>query len=171
VVLNTGDKVRTPPGVTPETLDRRAQAAAALEARLSSGGFDEALIRSVLFVALADRTLDERSFAALGAVRRELLHIGIDDFKRIVREQFLLLQWERERAIQALAQVTPNENKADLLRKTRAIVAGEQSLSPGQQQRLDQLEKAVSAAPASLPVGEKDLSKPSSTRPPAAVAV
>ena len=128
--INTGDKVRTLPGVTPEILERRERAAEALEARLTSGGFDEALIRSVLHVALANRSLDERCAAALGAARRELLHIGIEDFKRIVREQFLLLQLERDKAVKALAQVTPTESRVDLLRRTRAIVAGDKNLSP-----------------------------------------
>jgi Protein of unknown function (DUF3141) len=145
VGLNTGDKVRHLPGTTPETLARRAQAAEAYAARLKTGGYDQALIRSALYVALSDRTLDERVAAALNFARRQVLHLTPEEYKEIVRNQFSVLQIERDRAIEALPALVPAGRGVELLREVKSIVAD--GLTPGEKQRLDQLERILAATP------------------------
>lgn len=146
VGMNTGDVVRRLPGTTPEILRKREQAAAAFAIKLKTGGYDQALIRGALFVALADRALDERVAAALNAARRQVLHLSLGEYKDIVRNQFSVLLLERHRAIEALPALIPAGRAVELLRQVKSIVSV--SLTLGEKQRLDQLERAlVTAAP------------------------
>jgi hypothetical protein len=143
--VNTGDSVRRLPGTTPEVIQRREQAAAAYEAKLTTGGFDQALVRAALYVALADRALDERVAAALGVVRRQLLHLDLARFKEVVRNQFEVLLLERDRAVEALPALIPAGRAVELLRQAQSVVAD--SLTPGEQQRLGRLEEILAGAP------------------------
>jgi hypothetical protein len=143
--VNTGDPVRRLPGTTPEILAQREKAVAAYAAKLQTGGFDQALIRAALYVSLTDRSLDERVTAALGVVRRQLLHLDLAQFKEVVRNQFEVLLLERDRALEALPGLTPAGRAVELLRQVKSVVAD--SLTPGEQQRLDRLEKILAGAP------------------------
>ncbi len=67
--VNCGEKVRELPGTTPEKRAAEQAQAAAYAAKLPSGGFDEALVRAVLYVVAAERALDllKRTSAIIGA--------------------------------------------------------------------------------------------------------
>ena len=101
--LNEASEVRPFPGTSPEKLAARQARADAYAAKLQTGGFDEALTRAVLYVVAADRMLDQRCALALNVARQQLMHLSLAEFKVLVRDQFFVLQLERERAVEVLA--------------------------------------------------------------------
>ncbi|MGE4372739.1 MAG: DUF3141 domain-containing protein [Xanthobacter sp.] len=148
--LNDGEAVRELPPVSPEALEERKHVAEDAAAKAANGGFNEALIRAVLFVIAAERVLDERSAAALNTVRQRLMGLSINDFKAMVREQYyiLLLDNHREKAIDLLAQMAPDAaSRQNLLNDVVAITGGENGLTAAESGRIDKL-AAVLETPA-----------------------
>jgi hypothetical protein len=85
---------------------------AELETRFESGGLPEAVVRALMHVRLPRRTVDERGFAVLQAVRQILpanRRIGFDELKLLFRDQYLLLRLDEERAIQAIPKLLPDD--------------------------------------------------------------
>ena len=99
--------VRPSPGISPEKLAARQAQADACADILQAGGFDEALTRAALYVVSADRALDQRSAFALNVSRKRLMHLSLAAFKAMVRNQFSVLQFEPNRAIEALPAMVP----------------------------------------------------------------
>ena len=88
------------------TARRRAE----LEQQFEVGGMPEALVRALIYVGRADGSVDERGYAALQAIR-ELQppgkRVSQPQLKRIFAEQFVLLQLDEGRAIEALPRLIP----------------------------------------------------------------
>jgi hypothetical protein len=146
--INIGEKVRELPATTPEKLAAQKAQMEAYTAKLSSGGFDEALARAVLYVVAADRALDERCAFALGAAFRELTNLTVEQFKALFRDQFFVLLTERERAVEALATLVPEPDKRDaLLQRVNAIVSAGDPPSPAERERIARLAKLLSGSP------------------------
>jgi hypothetical protein len=156
--VNSGEKVREFPGTTPEKRAAEQAQAAAYAAKLRSGGFDEALARAVLYVVSAERALDERCAHALYAARRDLLSLPIDQYKTLVRDQFFVLLLERERAVEALAtMVREPDQRAELLKRTSAIIGAGDPPTAAERERIARLEKLLAA-----PVAKRAVLAPSS---------
>ena len=68
--INADSIVRPAPETSPETLVARQDQTDAYEAMLKTGGFDEALTRTVLYVLAANRMLDQRCALALNVARQ-----------------------------------------------------------------------------------------------------
>ena len=86
-----------------------------LEQQIESGGLPEAAVRALLYIRLPDGVADERGFAALQQIASELpaaKRIGLSRFKEIVRDQFLILRLDEERAIAALPKLLPADRRA-----------------------------------------------------------
>ena len=116
--------------------------------KLSTGGFDEALARAVLYIVSADRALDERCAFALGAAFRELTHLTVEQFKALIRDQFFVLLMERERAVEALTTLVPEPDKREaLLQRVNAIVSAGDPPTPAERERIDRLAKVFSGSP------------------------
>ncbi len=84
------------------------QAAAHLEQRIDQGGLLEAAVRALIYVRLPEGKVDERGFAALKQIGGELppaKRVGFVRFKEIVKEQYLILLLDAERAIAALPEI------------------------------------------------------------------
>jgi len=144
--VNSGEKVRELPGTTPEKRAAEQAQAAAYAAKLRSGGFDEALARAVLYVVSAERALDERCAHALYAARRDLQQLSISQYKTLVRDQFLVLLLERERAVEALAtMVREPDQRVELLKRTSAIIGAGDPPTAAERERIARLEKVLAA--------------------------
>ena len=119
--------------------------------KLRIGGIDEALTRAVLYATAAERVIDQRTMLALNAARQKLMHLSLAKFKALVRDQFLVLQLEGERAVEVLANLVPGAKaRKELLEQVRAIVgAGDPPLAP-ERDRLEQL-SMVLATPITQP--------------------
>src|SRR5262249_10835566 len=84
------------------------QTAAYLEQRIDQGGLLEAAVRALIYVRLPEGKVDERGFAALKQISGELApakRVGFARFKEIVKEQYLILLLDAERAISALPKL------------------------------------------------------------------
>jgi len=118
VIGLAGDDPRTRERRIAKDLAREAvakQMAAHLEQQIESGGLPEAVVRALLYIRMPDGVADERGFAALRQIARELpaaKRIGLSRFKEIVRDQFLILRLDEERAISALPKLLPADRRA-----------------------------------------------------------
>jgi hypothetical protein len=143
--INIGEKVRRLPDTTPEKLAAQKAQMEAYAAKLSKGGFDEALARAVLYIVSADRALDERCAFALGAAFREMTELTLEQFKALFRDQFFILLTQRERAVEALAtMVLEPDRREALLQRVNAIVSAGDPPSPAERERLARLARLFS---------------------------
>jgi hypothetical protein len=133
-----------------EKLAARQARTEAYESTLATGGFDEALTRSVLYVIGADRVLDQRCALALNVARQKFMHLSLAKFKVMVRDQFFVLQIEAQRAIEALADIVQKSARTELLQQTRAIANAGGPLTKAEGDRLERLSQAL-AAPIETP--------------------
>lgn len=136
-------EVRPRPATTPETLGARNILDDALRARVKAGGFDEALTRAVLYVEAADHALDQRCALAFNTVRQQLMGLSLSEFKQMVRDQFFILQFAPEQAVEALAtMVSGSDDRKSLLTQLLSIVASD-GTTPAEQERLSLLARTL----------------------------
>ena len=146
--LNESSEVRPFPGTSPEQVADRQARSDAYAAKLQTGGFDEALTRAVLYVTAAERMVDERCALALNVARRQLMRLSLAEFKALVRDQFFVLQLERERAVEALALLVPGADaRKNLLKRVHAIVSEGDPPNAAGRDRLARLSQVLAVAP------------------------
>jgi pimeloyl-ACP methyl ester carboxylesterase len=76
-----------------------------LEHRFEVGGLEEAVMRALIYIRLPDGSVDERGFTALRLIRASrpvAKQMSLARFKEIVREQYMLVCLDENRAINAL---------------------------------------------------------------------
>ena len=132
------------------------QMEAHLEQRIESGGLCEAAVRSLLYVRTPDGVADERGFAALRQIAGELpaaQRVGLSRFKEIVRDQFLILRLDEERAITALPKLLPGDKKARevALGLLRRIIAARGAPSAEGARRMTRIETLFGGPPPAKP--------------------
>ncbi|TDT96804.1 uncharacterized protein DUF3141 [Azorhizobium sp. AG788] len=145
--LNLDEKVRELPPTSPQKRAFLTQKMAEFRDRVDEGGFNEALVRSVLFVIAADRQLDERCATALKETCLRLTQLSISDFKSLVRRQFYILLLERMAAVEAIATLVPDSAARQSLLNDAAAVAGANgTLTIGEQQNIEKLAEVLGVA-------------------------
>ncbi|MCB2010170.1 MAG: DUF3141 domain-containing protein [Geminicoccaceae bacterium] len=103
---------------------------ASLKERMSEGGMLEAFIRSLLYVALAERKVDERAFSFMRHLwlqQRRSSNLDIEGFRKLVREQFFMLSIDEEAATAAIAGMLssdPGEREAAFEAIEQVVEAG-----------------------------------------------
>jgi uncharacterized protein DUF3141 len=127
------------------------QAAAHLEQQIDQGGLLEAAVRALIYVRLPEGKVDERGFAALKQISAELpaaKRVGLARFKEIVREQYLILLRDPERAMAALpALLTDDRTQSqEALALVRRVLAARGALPEEGRRRLERIE-AIFAGP------------------------
>jgi hypothetical protein len=78
---------------------------AQLEHRFTVGHLPEAVLRALVYIRKAEGVIDERGFTALKMIRAAQpvpKRMSLARFKEVLREQFLLVYLDEERAIQTL---------------------------------------------------------------------
>ncbi len=126
--------------------------AAHLAQRVEGGGLVGAAVRALLYVRLPDSIADERGFAALREIASELpaaKRLGLARFKELVREQFLILRLDEERAIAALPKLLPEDPRAcqNALSLIRRVLDARGAPSDEGVRRLQRVEALLGAAP------------------------
>ncbi|BAI74901.1 hypothetical protein AZL_b02380 (plasmid) [Azospirillum sp. B510] len=123
------------------------RAVADLSARMDQGGLAEAGLRALLYIDLGRTQVgaDERGFAMLRHIRRRLFAdrpFSLAYFKAMVREQYLLLLIDEERAVAAIATLLEDDpsGRAGMLDAIRLVVAASGELSQDAGRRLDRVE-------------------------------
>jgi pimeloyl-ACP methyl ester carboxylesterase len=127
------------------------QAAADLAQRIDQGGLPEAAVRALIYVRLPEGRVDERGFAALKQIGAELpaaKRVGLTRFKEIVKEQYLILLLDAERAMTALPKLLPSNRRQceEALALVRRVLAARGALSEEGSRRLERVE-AIFAGP------------------------
>ncbi len=128
------------------------QTAAYLEQRIDHGGLLEAAVRALIYVRLPEGKVDERGFAALKQIGAELpsaKRIGLARFKELVKEQYLILLLDAERAIAALPKLLPEDRRQceETLAQVRRVLASRGALPEEGSRRLERIE-TIFAGPA-----------------------
>jgi len=97
------DSPRRRPGDDPVHLAFVAQRMEELTKAIADGGPREAAIRALLYVRMAEGVVDERGFNLLRRIRDAAGGgLSLDAFKKLVREQFLMLLLNERRAVNAI---------------------------------------------------------------------
>ena len=165
--INADSIVRPAPETSPETLAARQAQTDAYEAMLKTGGFDEALTRTVLYVLAANRMLDQRCALALNVARQSLMHLSLAEFKILVRNQFFVLQLEPERAIEVLPSLIPDADaRRTLLEQVRTIASAGDPLTAAEDGRLARLSQLLAVPPEKRAVSATS-GRPAGSRTPA----
>ena len=129
--------------------------AAQLEQRIDQGGLIEATVRALIYVRRPEGTVDERGFAALkevGATLPAAKRIGFARFKEVVKEQFLMLLLDEERAIAVLPKLLPEKRQERELGMAalRRVLAARGSLSAEDSRRLARIESLFNVPAATI---------------------
>lgn len=127
-----------------EALEARQQAI--LAGRFEQGGAATALVRAVIYIRSPEGSVDERGFSALKAVRAAQParnRISWAEAKELIRQQYLLLQMDEERAIMAIPALLPEaaKDKRAVLQAIRNVVIARGALSAEGNKRLARIEK------------------------------
>jgi hypothetical protein len=128
------------------------QAAAHLEQQIDQGGLIEAVVRALIYVRLPEGKVDERGFAALKQISVELpaaKRVGLARFKEIVKDQYLILLLDAERAIAALPKLLPGNRRQcdEALALVRRVLAARGALPEEGRRRLERIEAMFAGPP------------------------
>jgi len=85
------------------------------EAAIGQGGMREAFVRVLAYVADAHAAIEERPFNLLREIAREQPEgrggLTLAEFKSLVRQQTAIVQLDRQRALQALPRMVPEQEE------------------------------------------------------------
>ena len=135
------------PGVEPERLAFVQQRIAEIKARVAEGGVREAALRSLVYIGMAGPGVDERAFNELRQIRADHGGVTLDEFKRMLREQFFALLLDRDAALAAIPKMLPagSPSARKLLDRIRRVVSAVGEPSGERAERLAQIEKLFGA--------------------------
>ena len=86
-----------------------------LERRFEVGGLPQAVLRALIYVRMPQGSVDERGFAALQAIRAMQPvndRMSMADLKACLKEQYLLVRLDEERAVRAIPRLLPDSEHA-----------------------------------------------------------
>src|SRR6185369_5335309 len=120
----TAESPRRRPGNEPERIafiDARIQK---LLADIARGDGREAVLRSLGYIGMGGRGVDERAFNHLAQLRSKYGDISLEEFKRMVREQYFSLLLDEEAALAAIPSMLPADcgSRSELLEDIRRTV-------------------------------------------------
>jgi hypothetical protein len=126
---------------------------AELEGRFEMGGPEDAALRALIYIRSAEGSIDERGFAVLEQIRASrpaARRVSLARFKEILREQYLLVRLDEERALGALPKMLGDDDAArkatlDVLHR---VLAARGDLSDEEKRRLTRVEALFGAVPA-----------------------
>jgi hypothetical protein len=98
---------RAPKSALHRELVRRK--AAEIKSRMRIGGAREAVIRSLLYIGMAEGTVDERGFEITRRLRKVHGDLPLADFKALVRDQFSMLILDESGALEAISMMLPSD--------------------------------------------------------------
>ena len=145
----TDQPPRRHPGLEPERIAFIEQRIAELKTRLAEGDWREAAIRSLVYIGMAGPGVDERAFNELRRIRAEHGGLTLDEFKRVLREQFFALLLNRDEALAAIPRMLPADaaERARVLAAIRGVVSAVGEVSGERAERLAQIEKLFGVDP------------------------
>ncbi len=123
---------------------------AELQQRFETGGAVEAALRALVYVRLADGNVDERGFAVMKRIRAAqpaARRLSLARFKELLREQYLLVLLDTERAMAALPKLLGHDEamRKAMLEALHRVLAAGAGLSGEAAQRLARVEALFGA--------------------------
>jgi pimeloyl-ACP methyl ester carboxylesterase len=136
-----------------------AKRRAELEGHFEKGGIADALARALVYIRLPEGSADERGFAVLQAIRDSRPpgeRLSLPALKQVLADQFLLVEFDAERAIQALPLLLANEPelRAPALAALHRMVKASGQLSEEGNRRLARVEALFGGPKSSKPATE-----------------
>jgi hypothetical protein len=127
------------------------QVAADLEKRVDEGGTTEAAVRALIYVRLPDGKADERGYTAIEEIRTATpaaKRMGLTRFKEVVKEQFLILKLDEERAVAAIPKLLPEDQheRDTALAAVHRVLAARRTPSAEGGRRLARIDTLFGAA-------------------------
>jgi pimeloyl-ACP methyl ester carboxylesterase len=155
----TDERPRRQPGVEPERIAFIRHRIGEIKARIAEGGPREATIRGGVYIGMGGTGIDERAFNQLRQLRAEHEDLTLEEFKRIVREQFFALTLDADGALAAIPTMlsTDESTRTRALSEIRAVVSAAGALTGERATRLERIETilakptAARAASAEMP--------------------
>ena len=125
------------------------QRIAALRAAMGTGGLREAGVRALIYVGQPRGVVDERGFEAIRRLRRNDAGLSLQEFKALVRQQFLMLVIDEEAAMAALPGLLPPDQapRLEVLEMLRSVLAAAGALDDESARRME-LVTAIFTPPA-----------------------
>jgi len=142
----TAEPPRRYPGEQPETLAFIRARIAELKAGMGEGGLREASIRALAYVGRG-YGIDERQLAVLRRIRaRHREGLSLQEFKRILREQSLMLLIDESAALAALPSMLPegHAQRAAAMAAVREVIESTGEMNEEVQARMDRVESLFS---------------------------
>jgi hypothetical protein len=117
---------------------------------LAEGSPRDAAIRALLYIGMGGAGVDERRFNELRAIRDENQGMPLQEFKRILREQYFSLLLDGEGALDAIPKMLPPDaaTRKRLLDAIRRTVEAAGPATGARAQRLAQVENILAVGKA-----------------------
>ena len=133
---------RRQPGIEPERIAFIRERIREIKARIAEGGLREAAIRSAVYIGMAGPDVDERVFNQLRQMRAKHGDLTLEEFKRLLREQFFALVLDPDGALAAIPQMVSGDarDRAEALATIRAVVSAAGELTGERAKRLARIE-------------------------------
>ena len=148
---------RRRPGNEPERIAFIEERIQNLLGNLDKGDERAAALRCLGYIGMGGPGVDERAFNQLAQMRSRYGEMSLEEFKRIVREQYFSLLLDEDAALAAIPSMLPADLRAriKLLEDIRRTVNAAGELSQEQAKRLDRIEAlfAISAQPSKVRKG------------------
>lgn len=121
-----------------------------LEKRFEVGGIAEALVRAIMHVRLPQRSVDERGFRTLQAIRKlqpANRRRTAGEIKAMFRDQYLLLRLDEERAVRAIPYLLPDDAqlRQAALAAVKEVLGASGDLPEEGRRRLQRIEELFTA--------------------------
>jgi pimeloyl-ACP methyl ester carboxylesterase len=136
---------RRRPGADAAHLGLVAQRTNDLKAGIPKGGPREAVLRALLYIRMPEQLVDERGFNLIRRMREETSRgLALNAFKRLVREQFLMLLLDERRALEAIPVMLARDAElaARLIESARRVLDEVGLHSKAARSRLAEIETA-----------------------------
>jgi pimeloyl-ACP methyl ester carboxylesterase len=141
---------RRRPGMERERADFIQRRIAEIRAGIAEGGLREAAIRGMLYISMAGPGVDERAFNQVRQIRAQEGGLTLDEFKRVLREQFFALTLDPDGAVSAIPTMVPLEDRQKVLGALRAVTSAVGEAQGERARRLARIEEMLGQpAPAS----------------------
>ena len=143
---------RRQPGIEPERIAFIRERIREIKERIAGGGLREAAIRSGVYIGMAGSDVDERAFNQLRQIRAAHDDLTLEEFKRMLREQFFALMLDPDGALAAIPEMVSADAGArrEALAAIRAVVSAAGALTGERARRLARVE-TILGEPAPTP--------------------
>ena len=143
----SNESPRRQPGIEPERIAFIRERIREIKARIAEGGLREAAIRSLVYILMAGPDVEERAFNQLRQIRAAHDDLTLEEFKRMLREQFFALMLDPDGALAAIPKMVSGDasDRREALAAIRAVVSAAGDVAGERAERLARIEAMLGA--------------------------